>query len=171
MMVGLALYSCIYYFISYLSLQHRDFASYPLFSLSVVIPLFFAAEFGPLVGLVTGTGAYILGHYFSHNPGYWNNALGIGLLAIIAGLAVFRTKGYYIRFRDFLIVGLFSALGVIVGEGFVEISSIWVTHSDIISATINFMLFALLELLVALLILPVLLALYNSVIRHKRRLA
>jgi serine/threonine protein kinase len=171
MMVGLALYSCIYYYISYLSLQHRDLASYSLFSLSVVIPLFFAAEFGPLVGLVTGTGGYILGHYFSHNPGYWNNALGIALLAIIAGLAVFRTKGYYIRFRDFLIVGLFSALGVIVGEGFVEISSIWVTHSDIISATINFMLFALLELPVALLLLPVLLALYNSVIRHKRRLA
>lgn len=168
-LIGLALYTCIYYFISYLSFQHRDVASYALFSLSVVIPLFFAAEFGPLVGLVTGTGGYILGHYFSHNPGYWNNALGIGLMAMITGFAVYRTNGNYTRFRNYVIVGLFCVLGVLIGEGFVDFSSIWVIHSDIISATINFVLFALLELLFALLLLPLLLALYNSVIGHRRR--
>src|SRR5207248_11697884 len=43
MIIGLALYTGVYYFISYLSLQHKDFASYALFSLSVVIPLFFGA--------------------------------------------------------------------------------------------------------------------------------
>ena len=170
MMIGLVLYSCIYFFISFLSLQHKNFASYSLFSLSVVIPLFFGAEFGPLVGLVTGTGGYILGHYFSHNPGYWNNALSVGLMAMITGLATFKTKGYYNRFRDYLIVGLFSTLGVIIGEGVVDFSSIWVTHSDIISATMNFLIFALLELLVALLLLPILLAVYNFVIEHRRSL-
>lgn len=170
MMIGLAFYSCIYYFISFLSLQHKDFASYSLFSLSIVIPLFFGAVFGPLVGLVVGTGGYILGHYFSHNPGYWNNALGIGLMAMITGLATFKTKGYYNRFRDYIIVSFFSMLGVIIGEGLVDFSSIWVTHSDIISATMNFLIFVLLELLVALLILPILLAVYNFVIVQRRSL-
>lgn len=168
LMVGLVLYSSIYYFVSSLSLQQNDVASYSLFSVSVLIPLFFAAEFGPLVGLVTATGGYILGHYFSHNPGYWNNAVGLGLMAIIAGLAVFRTRGYYSRFQDYLLLGLFSTLGVIIGEGFVDFSSIWVAHSDIISAAMNFLLFALLELLVALLLLPILLAVYKGVTRRRK---
>ena len=119
---------------------------------------------------MTATGGYLLGHYFSHNPGYWNNAFGLGLMAVITGLAVFKTKGNYSRFRDYLLIGMFSTLGVIIGEGFVDFSSIWVAHSDIISATMNFLIFALLELLVALLLLPILLAVYNFVIEHRRRL-
>jgi serine/threonine protein kinase len=169
MLIGLALYGGVYYFISYLSFQRKEFASYALFSLSIAIPLFFGVEFGPLVGLITGTGGYILGHYLSHTTGYWNNALGIGLTAMIAGFAILRTKGEYHRFRGYVTVGFFSALGVIIGEGFADLSSIWVAHSNIISATINFVIFVLLELLFALLLLPVLLIIYHTFTRHKQR--
>jgi serine/threonine protein kinase len=169
MLIGLALYGGVYYFISYLSFQRKEFASYALFSLSIVIPLFFGVEFGPLVGLITGTGGYILGHYLSHPPGYWNNALGIGLTGMIAGLAILRTRVKYRRFRGYMIIGFFSALGVIIGEGFVDFSSIWVAHSDILSATTNFLIFVLLELLFALLLLPVLIVMYHAFTGHKQR--
>src|SRR5579884_2267299 len=94
MVIGLVLYGCAYTFIGTLAGHNNELAGYALFSLTVVIPIFFGVVFGPLVGLVSGGGGYLMGHYLSGNPAYWNNGLGIALTGLIAGLAMLRTGGY-----------------------------------------------------------------------------
>lgn len=169
MVIGLVLYGSAYTFIGTLAGHNNDLAGYALFSLTVVIPIFFGAEFGPLVGLVSGGGGYLMGHYLSNNPGYWNNGLGIALTGLIAGLAMLKTGGRYGTFRAFAIAGLFSIFGIIVGEGVVDCGSIWVSNSDVRSAVMNFFIFSLLELACSLILLPILLAIYNVLTRGRRR--
>jgi serine/threonine protein kinase len=168
MVIGVVLYGCAYTFIGTMAGHNKDLAAYALFSLTVVIPIFFGVVFGPLVGLVTGGGGYLMGHYLSSNPGYWNNGLGIALTGLIAGLAMLKTGGNYRKFRAFAIAGLFSVLGIIVGEGIVDCGSIWVTNTDAVSAARNFLIFTLLELIFSLVLLPILLAIYNLITRQRR---
>ncbi|HJT56478.1 MAG TPA: serine/threonine-protein kinase [Ktedonobacteraceae bacterium] len=168
MVIGLVLYGCAYTFIGTLAGHNNDLAGYALFSLTVVIPIFFGVVFGPLVGLVSGGGGYLMGHYLSSNPGYWNNGLGIALTGFIAGLAMLKTGGRYGTFRTFATAGLFSIFGIIVGEGIVDCGSIWVSNSDVRSAAINFFIFSVLELVFSLILLPILLAIYNVLTRERR---
>ncbi len=168
MVIGLVLYGCAYTFIGTLAGHNNQLAGYALFSLTVVIPIFFGAVFGPLVGLVSGGGGYLMGHYLSSNPGYWNNGLGIALTGCIAGLAMLRTGGRYGSFRSIAIAVLFSVFGIIVGEGIVDCGSIWTSNSDVRSAAINFFIFSLLELVCSLILLPILLATYNVITRGRK---
>ena len=64
MLAGIFLYGVLYYFIVHLALQNKPFASEALFGLSIVVPMFFGAAFGPAVGLVTAIGGYLIGHNF-----------------------------------------------------------------------------------------------------------
>ncbi|HZU70097.1 MAG TPA: serine/threonine-protein kinase [Ktedonobacteraceae bacterium] len=169
MVIGLVLYGCAYTFIGTLAGHNNELAGYALFSLTVVIPIFFGVVFGPLVGLVSGGGGYLMGHYLSGNPAYWNNGLGIALTGLIAGLAMLRTGGYYGKFRAIATAILFSIFGIIVGEGIVDCGSIWVSNANMKSAAINFVIFTLLELVCSLILLPILLAIYNLLTRGSRR--
>jgi energy-coupling factor transport system substrate-specific component len=168
MIIGMVLYGTAYTFIGTMAGHNNDLAGYALFSLTVVIPIFFGVVFGPLVGLVTGGGGYLMGHYLSNNPGYWNNGLGIALTGLIAGLAMLMTGGNYRTFKAFATAELFIIFGIIVGEGIVDCGSIWVTKADVGSAVVDFLIFSLLELAFSLILLPILLAIYNGITRHSR---
>jgi serine/threonine protein kinase len=169
MIIGVVLCGCAYTFIGAMASHNNDLAGYVLFSLAVVIPIFFGAVFGPLVGLVAGGGGYLMGHYLSSNPGYWNNGLGIALTGLIAGLAMLKTGGNYRTFKAFATAELFIVFGIIVGEGVADCGSIWATNADVGSAVINFSIFSLLELAFSLILLPILLAIYNIITRPGRR--
>jgi len=168
MIIGFVIYGTAYAFIGTMAGHNKDLAAYALFSLTVVIPIFFGVVFGPVVGLVSGGGGYLMGHYLSSNPGYWNNGLGIALTGLIAGLAMLKTGGNYRTFKAFATAELFIIFAIIVGEGIVDCGSIWVTNADVGSAVINFLMFSLLELAFSLILLPVLLAIYNGITRHGR---
>jgi len=86
MVTGAALYGSVYTLIVALFLQHKDVASDILYGLSVAIPLFFGVIFGPLAGLVTALGGFLLGHAVSGAAPTWNNAAGLGLTGLLAGL-------------------------------------------------------------------------------------
>jgi serine/threonine protein kinase len=169
MIIGMVLYGTAYTFIGTIAGHNNDLAGYALFSLTVVIPIFFGVVFGPLVGLVSGGGGYLMGHYLSNYPAYWNNGLGIALTGLIAGLAMLMTGGNYRTFKAFTTAELFIIFGIIVGEGIVDCGSIWVTKADVGSAVVNFLIFSLLELAFSLILLPILLAIYNGITRHSRR--
>ncbi len=166
MIFGAALYAGVGYFINILSLQQQSFASYALFDVSVVIPMFFGVVFGPFVGLVTGIG-YFLGHYLSGSPFYWYNGIGIALTGLVAGLAWLQTRGHYNSTRSIVIAEFFAAMGVIVGEGFADCGSVGVAQYPFLAAAGNFLIFSLYELLFGLILLPILLSVYNAIARPR----
>ena len=166
MVIGAALYTAVGYFINMLSLQNQTFASYALFDVSVIIPLFFGVVFGPFVGLVTGVG-YFLGHYLSGSPFYWYNGTGIALTGLVAGLAWLRTRGQYNSTRSIVTAEFFAAMGVIVGEGFADCGSVGVAQYPFLAAAGNFLTFSLFELLFGLILLPIVLTAYNAIARPR----
>lgn len=169
MLIGIALYGSVYYVIAMLFLQHKDVASSVIFGLSVVIPLFFGVVFGPLVGLATGIGGLVLGHALNSSYPAWNDAIGIGLTGLIAGLAMFNKRGQHRRFRAFATALSYAVPAVILGEGFVDCTSIWAQRIGVASASINFLLYSLLELAGALILLPLALALYATITHFRPR--
>ncbi len=170
MLAGIFLYGVLYYFIVHLTLQNKAFASEALFGLSIVVPMFFGAAFGPAVGLVTAIGGYLIGHNFLGAPQYWNNAIGTGLIGLITGCAILKTHGRYRRPKALATAVLFAILGIIIGEGFADCSSIWVVSGTTIrDAMLNFLLFSTFEGISAVILLPVLLGIYSIFSRSARR--
>ena len=170
MLVGIILYGILYYFIVHLALQNKAFASEALFGLSIVIPMFFGAAFGPAVGLVTAIGGYLIGHSFLGASQYWNNAIGTGIIGLISGFAILKTHGYYRKFKAIATAVMFALLGILVGEGFADCSSIWITPNTTFSnASFTFLLFATIEGISAVIVLPLLLGIYGIVSRGRKR--
>jgi energy-coupling factor transport system substrate-specific component len=169
MLTGILLYGILYYFIIHLPQQHKDFASDALFGISLVIPIFFGAAFGPAVGLVTAIGGYLIGHSFGTSPQYWNNAIGTGLIGLVAGFAILKTHGRYQSFKAYATAVVFAVLGILIGEGFADCSSIWVVHNTVGNASLNFLLFSLFEGISAIILLPIFLGIYTIFSRQKRR--
>lgn len=167
MVIGAALYGSVYTFIVALFLQHKDVASDILYGLSVVIPLFFGVIFGPLAGLVTAIGGFLLGHAVSGAAPTWNNAVGLGLTGLLAGLAAFRTRRRSNKLAAFSTALACAVPAILLGEGFADCSSIYVQGISVTNATLNFLIFSLVELASGLVLLPVALAIYYGITRHK----
>jgi energy-coupling factor transport system substrate-specific component len=170
MLGGIILYGVLYYFIVHLALQNKPFASEALFGLSIVVPMFFGAAFGPAVGLVTAIGGYLIGHSFLGAPQYWNNAVGTGLIGLITGCAILKTHGRYRRPKALATAVLFAILGIIIGEGFADCASMWaVPGTTIRDALLNFLLFSTFEGISAVILLPLLLGIYAIFSRSGKR--
>jgi energy-coupling factor transport system substrate-specific component len=90
----------------------------------VAIPLFFGAEFGPVVGFVTGFLGNTVGDLLSGNGFLWNWEIGNGLMGLVAGFT-----WYFVRRldsgRSLTIAVLFSLLGIVIGMGFASVTDIW----------------------------------------------
>src|SRR5579863_3376514 len=158
MLAGIILYGILYYFIVHLTLQNKVFASEALFGLAIVVPMFFGAAFGPAVGLVTAIGGYLIGHSFLGASQYWNNAIGNGLIGLITGFAILKTHGRYRRPKALATAVLFAVLGILIGEGFADCTSMWVVSGTTIrDASLNFLLYSTFEGISAVILLPVLL--------------
>jgi serine/threonine protein kinase len=169
MLTGIFLYGVLYYFIVNLSQQNSVFASDALFGLSIVIPMFFGAAFGPAVGLVTAIGGYLIGHSFGNIPQYWNNAIGTGLIGLISGFAILKTHRRYNRFKVYGTAVLYALLGILIGEGFANCTSIWVARNTFGNALLNFLLFSIFEGISAVILLPIFLGIYSIFTRGRKR--
>jgi len=166
MIIGLALYGGLSSYIDTLNL-HGNPLAYRLYYIAIVIPLFFGVVYGPWFGVVTAVGGYLLGHYLAGSPSPWNNVLGIAITGFIAGLAAFKTRGHYNKFSSIAIAEFFGAMGIIVGEGFIDCSNIQLAQATIPNAASDFFTFSFFGLLAGLILLPILLAIYNRVVERR----
>src|SRR6266566_3647390 len=91
-----------------------------LYSLATTIPLFFAIEFGPWVGLVSIVAGTLFVDYITNqglsisywlSPWYWY--LSDAIFVFIPGLALLATKGRYNTARAIAIAVGFSAVGIV----------------------------------------------------------
>jgi len=170
MLLGIIIYGILYYFIVHLAQQNNTFASDALFGLSIVIPMFFGAAFGPAVGLVTAIGGYLIGHSFLGAQQYWNNAIGTGLIGLITGFAILKTHGRYRRPKALATAVLFAVLGILIGEGFADCTSIWVVPNTTFGdAWLSFLLYSTFEGISAVILLPLLLGIYSIFRRSEKR--
>jgi energy-coupling factor transport system substrate-specific component len=169
MLIGVALYGAVYYFIIALFLQQKDIASDILYGLGIVIPLFFGVIFGPLAGLVTALGGFLLGHVLTGATPAWNNALAVGLTGLLAGLAALRTRRRRGPLSSFGTALACAVPALLIGEAFADCSSIYAQRVSVAGASFNFLIFSLLELVGGVILLPLALAIYYGVSKLRGR--
>ena len=157
---------------------------------ALLIPLFFGVIFGPWVGLVVGGFGFLLGDYvanlwlhdLSWTNGYlyygsalinfrdligWNGVSGYlvnALIGLVAGLTRSRIRRYNTP-QVLAGIGLTCAAVIIVGTAIVVYSTIWLYGSPFYTwreATTALFDTALPNVLVALVVLPLLLWLYDK---------
>jgi energy-coupling factor transport system substrate-specific component len=84
---------------------------------AIAIPIFMGLLFGPIVGGLTGLIGQTLGGIVSASGFSWPWVVGVGLVGLIAGLAVYVVRDYK-TVNDYLKGGLFILLGSWVGAAF-----------------------------------------------------
>jgi len=94
---------------------------------SLIIPAFFAAKFGPWVGLVTATVGNLLGNVFSDtlsapfNP--WYTYITYAIFGFVAGLVFMKTHGRYTTRGAFLPLAVITIISLVTCLG-------WQTLAD-----------------------------------------
>jgi serine/threonine protein kinase len=181
MVIGIVVYSVVNYLIAQLlvsnyhggnELWSSNFISGTniLIGLIAVVPLLFATKFGPWVGLVCVLPGVLIGYYLSQNinsstlpPPDWYDFASLALLGFLSGLAFLRTQGRYNTRRNLATAIVTSFIGLVVYALFLMISDIivwqsyWFNRFGFTLATV------LVASMVALILLPILLLIYNNV--------
>ncbi|HKV60019.1 MAG TPA: hypothetical protein VJO32_17140 [Ktedonobacteraceae bacterium] len=163
---------------------------------ALLIPLFFGVVYGPWVGLVVGGFGFLLGDYvanlwlhdLSWTNGYlyygsalinfrdlvgWNTVAGYlvnAMIGLVAGLTRSTIRRYN-TVQALATVGLICAAGVTVGIAIVVYSAIWLYGSPFYTsreATAALFDTVLPNLLVALVMLPLLLWMYDKIVQGKK---
>lgn len=166
---------------------------------ALLIPLFFGVIFGPWVGLVVGGFGFLLGDYvantwlhdLSWTNGYlyygsaltkfrdligWNGVSGYlvnALIGLVAGLTRSRIRRYH-TLETLAGVGITCAAGIAVGTTLVVYSTIWLYGSPFYTwkeATSALFDTVLPNMLVALVVLPLLLLLYDRLVLHAKKIS
>jgi len=167
MALGAALYGGLSWVTNIIQLPSAGNVS---FRPAIVIPLFFGAVFGPLVGLFVGGIGNLLGDYISGYGVYWNWDLGNGLIGFVAGLAMYITWGRYNTVNKIVIAEIFSVVGIIVGLGFAAYSDIWVSQlTPATATTTEFVPATIPDIVLGVILLPILLVAYNAAIARTGR--
>ena len=166
MALGAALYGGLSFLTNFLQLPSVGQVSVRP---AIVIPLFFGAVFGPVVGFFVGGVGNFIGDYISGYGVYWNWDLGNALIGLIAGLAVYSTLGVYKNRRLITYAEVASAIGIIIGIGFAAYTDIWVSKLNFGGASSEFIPAALSDLIFGLILLPILLVAYNAAVRQRGR--
>ena len=156
---------------------------------AILILLFFGVVFGPWVGFLTGSFGYLIGfsmsslgfkwywnlgnvHASSLQSVFWNYDVGIALIGFIAGLAILKTKGFYNNARSIATADFIGAIGSVVGLGFLTYSYIVILnlpYNTLAQATGQFIHLALPTMTFGLILLPILLFGYNTMVERRRR--
>lgn len=166
MALGAALYGGLSFLTNFLQLPSVGQVSVRP---AIVIPLFFGAVFGPVVGFFVGGVGNFIGDYISGYGVYWNWDLGNALIGLIAGLALYGTFGLYKNRREITYAEIASAIGIIIGIGFAAYTDIWVSKLNFGGASSEFIPAALSDLIFGLILLPILLVAYNAAMRQRGR--
>lgn len=135
----------------------------------IVIPLFFGALFGPVVGFLVGGVGNILGDLISYHNFYWNWDLGNALIGGIAGLAPLLTLGRYRSVRNVVIAEIFSVLAIAVGLAFAAYTDVWVSQITVAAASSEYFVAALPDAINGLILLPIVITAYNAALRGRGR--
>ena len=164
---------------------------------ALLIPLFFGVVFGPWVGLTVGGFGFLLGDYvanmwlhdLSWTNGYlyygsalinfrdligWNGVSGYlvnALIGLVAGLTRSRIRRYH-TVEALATVGITCAAAMVVGTTLVVYSTIWLYGSPFYSwkeATSALFDTVLPNMLVALILLPLLLFVYDRLVLRSKR--
>jgi hypothetical protein len=156
---------------------------------AILILLFFGVVFGPWVGFFTGGFGCLIG-FFMNSLGFrwywnlgdvqastlqsvfWNYDLGIALVGFIAGLAVMKTKGCYNNARSIAIASVIGAIASLVGLGFLTYSYsviLNLPNDTLAQASGQFIHLVLPTMIFGLILLPILLFGYNTVVERMKR--
>ncbi len=166
MALGAALYAGLSYVTNTLQLPGASNVS---LRPGIVIPLFFGAVFGPWVGFFTGFVGNSINDLLQGGF-WWNWELGAGLIGLIAGLALYSTRGRYHTVLNIVFAEIFAALGLLIGLAFSSITDIWVSGLSLLSAiTTEFLPAFLPDLVLGVILLAILLVAYNAAIGRSGR--
>jgi uncharacterized membrane protein len=141
-----------------------------LVGLTFTIPLFFAVEFGPWVGLVVAAGGALLADsistYISYFGVQWYWYLGFAVLGFVSGLALVITRRRYNTVSGIVIAILMSAVATflyyLIGISGDSVLYSYVRNdfgSELFGLTVNNV--------ICLILLLILLLIYNAVARKK----
>lgn len=168
MALGAALYAGISIIFNLIQLPNAGGGAIA-FRPSIVIPLFFGAFFGPIVGLFVGGVGNIVGDLISFHNFYWNWDVGNALIGFIAGLVVNYTLGRYRNRRAITLAEIASVIAIVVGIGFAALADIWVSKIDFAAAGSEFIAAGIPDLINGLILLPILILAYNAAVVRRGR--
>ncbi len=141
--------------------------------ITLIIPLFLAAVFGPWVGLLTIIGGAFLGASFAgynaavdYYGASWTWNVGHPLIGLLAGLVFLKTRGRYQTAAALAMAVATSAVGIIVGIAFSTFGDIPVSSVTPGDAWSSFLTLAL-PCTISLVALPFLLFAYNRIISKR----
>jgi energy-coupling factor transport system substrate-specific component len=135
----------------------------------IVIPLFFGAFFGPVVGFLVGGVGNVLGDLISYHSFYWNWDLGNALIGGIAGLPVLLTAGRYRKTANIIIAEIGSVIAIAIGLAFAAYTDIWVSQISAGAATSEYLVAAIPDAINGLILLPIVIVAYNAAVRGRGR--
>jgi serine/threonine protein kinase len=182
MVIGIVMYSVVNFLLGAILVAnfHGDYTLFNVFSnsfnlrwaniligLIVIIPLFFATKFGPWVGLACILLGSLIGDTLSHALSDFSIPLyeyvSLALLGFLSGLAFLRTLGRYDTRRNLATAVVTSFIGIVVYALFYMIGDIIVYQSSWF-ASFSFTLATVLVVsIVALIVLPILLIIYDKI--------
>jgi energy-coupling factor transport system substrate-specific component len=168
MALGIALYAILNIIFNLVQLPNAGGGAIALRP-GIVIPLFFGALFGPVVGFFVGGLGNIISDMISFHNFYWNWDLGNALIGFITGLVVIYTRGRYTLRRAIVIAEIASAIAIIVGIGFAAYTDIWVSKISFGAASSEFFVAGIPDLINGLILLPILIVAYNAALWRRGR--
>ncbi len=168
MALGIALYAILNIIFNLVQLPNAGGGAIALRP-GIVIPLFFGAVFGPIVGLFVGGVGNIISDLISFHSFYWNWDVGNALFGFIIGLVVLFTAGRYKTTRAIVLAEIASVIAVVVGIGFAAYNDIWVSKISVGAATSEFIVAGVPDLINGLILLPIVIIAYNAAARSRGR--
>jgi energy-coupling factor transport system substrate-specific component len=166
--LGIALYAILSIIFNLIQLPNAAGGAISLRP-GIVIPLFFGAFFGPVVGFLVGGVGNVLGDLISYHSFYWNWDLGNALIGGIAGLPVLLTAGRYRSTRNIIIAEIGSLIAIAVGIAFAAYTDVWVSQISVGAATSEFITAGIPDAINGLILLPIVIAAYNAAVRGRGR--
>ncbi len=136
---------------------------------AVAVLIFFAAAYGPWVGLLAGFIGNTLGDALSGWGFYWNWSLGNGLMGLVAGLVSASIKDFRAQGDIIKAVG-WGIAGIVVGMLFASLTEMWTGGIDITTALIGYFTPAFIgNTVVAVILVPVLMIAFAAVASRRGR--
>jgi energy-coupling factor transport system substrate-specific component len=136
---------------------------------AVAVLIFFAAAYGPWVGLLAGFIGNTLGDALTGWGFYWNWSLGNGLMGLVAGLVSASIKDFRAQGDIVKAVG-WGIAGVAVGMLFASLTEMFVTGIDISTALFGYFTPAFIgNTVVTVILVPVLMIAFAAVASRRGR--
>jgi len=136
---------------------------------AVAVLIFFAAAYGPWVGLLAGFIGNTLGDMLSGWGFYWNWSLGNGLMGMVAGLVMAAIKDFKAR-PDIVKAVTYGLGGIVVGMLFASLTEMFVGGIDFNTALVGYFVPAFIgNTVVTVILLPILMIAFAGVAARRGR--